>query len=323
MSFWRSQDLYSDHMVRRYRDSGLPLERIDGTSVMYGATGTIYSRKTNAWKSGLLLMLARGGWVNTVHGNLELIDGKKAAWMARVLPLYLRLQSLGRTKTFGGIPGNVQPYGFVSLDAGGALYTVVNPSQAVRTIELPGLSQEQTAPEAGRVLFRDAGFLPVLAGRSITLGPEQMAVAGFGSYSIARYDLGIEDDIVIPQSIEPVAASFQPAGRNVVEAAITPPAAGRLRIVFQQRATDGTIRRTWAGGPPKGESMGRVLRIEVLQKNRPIPVQINYDKVIWSGLSWGAGEVDLKNSGPLVIRCASTEKDEVKLDVNVYHVRYR
>jgi hypothetical protein len=322
MSFWRSQDLYGDHMVRRYYDSGLPLERIDATSVMYGTTGTIYYRKTNAWKSGLLLMLGRGGWVNSIHGNLELIDEKKAAWMARVFPLYLRLQSLGRTKTFGGVPGSVQPYGFASLDAGGALYTVVNPAQAVRAIELPRLSQEQTAPQAGRVLFCDAGFLPVLAGRSITLGPEQMAVVGFGGYSNARYDLGIEDEVVIPRSIEPVAASFQPAGRNRVEASITPPAAGRLRIVFQQRAADGSIRRTWAGGPPKGENMGRVLKIEVLQKNQPVPVQINYDKVIWSGLSWGVGEVDLKHSEPLLIRCSSTEKDEVRLDVNVYHVRY-
>src|SRR6185437_5336747 len=63
MNFWRSEDLYADHMVRRFEDSGLPLERIDGTSVMYATTGTDYYRKTGAWKSGLMMMLARGGWV--------------------------------------------------------------------------------------------------------------------------------------------------------------------------------------------------------------------------------------------------------------------
>jgi hypothetical protein len=44
MNFWRSEDVYSDHMVRRFEDSGLPLERIDATSVMYGTTGTVYYR---------------------------------------------------------------------------------------------------------------------------------------------------------------------------------------------------------------------------------------------------------------------------------------
>ncbi len=324
MNFWRSQDVYSDHMVRRFEDSGVPLERIDATSVMYGTTGTVYYRRTNAWKSGLLLMLARGGWVNTIHGNLELIDDSKASWMARVFQLYLRMQSLGRQKTFGGIPGEVEPYGFASLDSDGALYTVVNPAEAVRSIELPRLSQEQTEAGSRRILFRDAGFTPQLSGNSITLGAEQMAVIGFGKYARAEFDLGIENEVVIPQSIEPIPASFEPRGRNIVEGSITPPSGGRLRIVLQQRTPEGDIRRTWAGGPPKGKNMGEMLKIEALQPGRPIPVRINYDKVIWSGLSWGVGEVEQFAPGePIVIRCTSAEKDDVKLDVKVYQVRYR
>jgi len=38
-SFWRSMDIYSDHMVRRFEQLGFPLERIDSTGFMVGKTG--------------------------------------------------------------------------------------------------------------------------------------------------------------------------------------------------------------------------------------------------------------------------------------------
>lgn len=326
MNFWRSQDLYGDHMVRRYEDSGVPLQRIDPTSVMYGTTGTIYYRKVSAWKSGLVLMLSRGGWINTIHGNLELIDDAMAPWMARAERLFLPLEAEGRTKTFGGIPGEVQPYGFASLDTAGAVYTVVNPAQAIRRVVLPRLSEEQPATEAGgRVLFRDAGFAPQLSGDAITLGPEQMAVVGFGKYARPEYDLGLEDDVVIPQSIEPLAADSETHGSHQVEVLAKAPARGSvLRIVLQQLTPDGQIRRTWAGGPPKGENMAKVLHIAVEQNGRQIPVKINYDKVIWSGLSWGVGEAgELAAGEPVTITCTSAEKDPVRLEVHLYRVRYR
>lgn len=111
---------------------------------------------------------------------------------------------------------------------------------------------------------------------------------GFGKYARPQYDMGIEDEVVIPQSIEPVAAAFQSAGTHVLEASVASPARGSLRIVTRQRTPDGYIRRTWAGGPPKGENMGRVFRIEASQNGKPLGVRINYDKVIRSGV----GEVD-------------------------------
>jgi len=95
-----------------------------------------------------------------VADALELIDDGKAAWMARGFQLYLPLAALGRTKTFGGIPGEIEPYGFASLDSGGSMYTVVNPAQAVNRIELPQLSRSQATAGDGRILFRDAGFEP-------------------------------------------------------------------------------------------------------------------------------------------------------------------
>src|SRR6516165_10104145 len=50
MNLWRSMDIYSDHMVRRFEQSHFPTERIDSTGFMVGRTGTIYYRGMNAWK---------------------------------------------------------------------------------------------------------------------------------------------------------------------------------------------------------------------------------------------------------------------------------
>ena len=326
INFWRSADLYGDHMVRRYHDSYLPLERIDSTSVMFATTGTDYYRRTGAWESSVLLMMARGGWINTIHGNLELIDDRMAEWLHKAQSLYLPMQALGRTKTFGGIPGDIEPYGFASLDANGALYVIVNPAESVRTIAMPQLSREQQPARQGRILFRDAGFQPALSGNSITLGPEQLALVGLGQYARSQYDLGIEDDVRIPLSIEPIPAAFTSHGRNEVQASVTPPPAADVRIIMRQRSPDGQIRRTWAGGPPNGKTMGKVFQIQVQQRTKSVPVQIQYDKAIWSGLSWAAGEIpsaEIAGNGPLVVTCSSGETDEVKLEVQLYAVKYQ
>jgi hypothetical protein len=325
MNFWRSMDIYSDHMVRRFEQSFMPLERIDATSFMLGNTGTNYYRKTHAWKGELILMMARGGWVNTVHGNLEFLTDEDARWFAKVQALYLRLESLGRTKTFGGIPGEIQPYGFGSLDREGAVYVVVNPAQSVEEIQMPRLSQVQKANANGRLLFRDAGFLPVVTGDKIKLGPGQMAVVGYGRYTSPEYDVGIQADVQIPRSIRPLDANFSTTEKNMIEATIVAPARGDLRIIFQQNGIDGNIRRSWPGGPPTGVSVGKVLTLHVSQGGKDIPVEIDYDRVIWSGLSWGVGEVrhgSFSPARPLTIRCASAEHDAVILVGRVYEVEY-
>lgn len=326
MNFWRSVDIYSDHMVRRYEQSFLPLERIDSTGFMLGNTGTIYYRKTHAWKGALILMMARGGWVNTVYGSLELLTDDDALWFRKVQSLYLALESKGRTKTFGGIPGDVQPYGFGSLDAEGSVYAVVNPGQSLQEIQLPRLSREQGTVSGGRVIFCDAGFQPVLASDHIRLGPGQMAVVGFGKYSDAQYDLGIQEDVEIPQSIVPLEAAFVPHGKNTIRAEVIAPRRGDLRIIMQQRsAKDRSIMRSWRGGPPNGTNMGKVLVLSASQEGKPVPVEINYDKVIWSGLSWAGGEIrrsTLKPGVPVVIECSSAEDAPVALEGKIFAVEY-
>jgi hypothetical protein len=325
MSFWRSMDIYSDHMVRRYEQSYVPLERIDSTGFMVGNTGTIYYRKMNAWQGALVLMLARGGWVNTVHGNLEFISDEQARWFAKVQSLYLRLQALGRTKTFGGIPGESQPYGFGSLDSEGALYTVLNPAPSVQELVLPLLSRHQPANLRGRVLFRDAGFVPFLAGDKIKLGPGQMAVVGYGRYAGPECDLGVQEDVQIPASMEPLPAAFTLLEKNTIVATVAAPQGRDLRIFVQQHATDGSVRRSWGGGPPSGVNVAQLLALRASQNGRPVPIEINYDKVIWSGLSWAAGEIkhsDVKAGEPVMIRCSSAEKDPVVLAGKIFAVAY-
>jgi hypothetical protein len=324
-NFWRSMDIYSDHMVRRFEQLGFPLERIDSTGFMAGKTGTIYYRAMHAWKGAFLLMMARGGWVNTVHGNLELIGNQDAHWMARAQSLFFELQGLGRIHTFGGIPGDVQPYGFGGVTARGSVYVVVNPAQTVATIKLPKLAPNQPALGPGRIQFRDAGFQPQLRGAQISLGPGQMAMAGFGAYASPNYDFGIQSDVIIPRSIAPFPISFHDAGPGSIEASIQPPAHGVLRVIVQQKSPDGQLRRTWAGGPPSGQNMGKVFAFSASQNGRALPVRIDYDKVIWSGLSWAAGEIeanDLTPGIPLSLRFHSAEKDPITLNGTAYLVEY-
>jgi len=324
-NFWRSMDIYGDHMVRRFEQLGFPLERIDSTGFMVGKTGTIYYRAMNAWKGAFLLMMARGGWVNTVHGNLELIRGDDVQWMARAQALFFELQGLGRIRTFGGIPGDIEPYGFGGITTRGEVYVVVNPAQNIATVALPKLAPGQLTPGTGRVLFRDAGFTPRLSGNRITLGPGQMAMVGFGAYAAPTYDFGVQEDVVIPSVINPLTADFHTAAPGTIEASIQPPGNGVLRVIMRQRTPDGYIRRTWAGGPPNGENMGKVFTIEATQEGRSIPVKIDYDKIIWSGLSWAVGEIkaaDLAPGKPVQIRFHSAEKDPVRLEGAAYQVVY-
>jgi hypothetical protein len=327
VNFWRSMDIYSDHMARGYEQSLIPLERIDSAEFFMGDTGTAYHRKTNAWKGMLLLTAARGGWKNTIYGNLEFLDAEKARWFAKVQKMYAPLQALGRTKTFGGIPGEVEPYGFGSVDFGGAIYTVVNPAQAVREIEVPLLSRVQEPLQKGRIIFRDAGFAPILRDNKITLGPGQMVAVGFGRYAGSEFDLGVQEDVRIPRKIAPIDTSFSTKEANTIEATVAAPAKGDLRVIFQQWSKDGGIMRSqpgWDSVHP-APSFGKVIKIWAEQNGKSVPVEIDYDRQMLSGLSWGAGEIRSKGfvpRQPITIHCSSAEKGLIVLQGRVYSVEY-
>ena len=173
MNIWRSQDIYSDHMVRQFEFNGLPLQRIDNCAFMIGNTGTCYKRALNGWKGELILSLARGGWLNVYHGNLELLSNDDAQWFAKAQSLFNALQRYALVSTFGAIPGTAKPYGFKAEGINGTVCTFVNPSQSVEQLELP-----VSITDHGALIYCDGGYRPVLNGKTLTLGPEQLAVVG-------------------------------------------------------------------------------------------------------------------------------------------------
>ena len=322
MNFWRSMDYYTDHMVRYYQLNGVPLQRIDNTGYMTGTTGTCYNRKTADWKGMSLLLFARGGWMNVIYGNLELIDESRALWFAKLQSMYSDLQMFGQTYTFGGLPGNSEPYGFCSIGKTGSLYTVMNPSMSIQKIELPVLHPAEKERSTCQVIFTDAGFKPILQNRFITLGPGQLALVGCGTFSDEKYDLGIQDDVKIPSQIETLTANFVKNDQNLVTALVQNPKTGNIRIIMRQ-SKDGKPFRISGGAPPKGKTMAKILQIKASQGEKEIPVKIDYDKAVWSGLSWAVGEIDHKDISPdtpVQITCSSQQAEKVVLQVEFFAV---
>lgn len=322
-NFWRAKDIYSDHMVRQYTFNGVPMKRIDNTAFIIGTTGTCYYRKKQAWKGMLLLSAARGGWMNTYYGNLDLLDEDDAKWFAKIQNMYYDLQQFGQFSCFGNIPGTGNPYGFVAENNAGTLLTFVNPSQKFKTIEMP-----QTEFKEKLLMFCDNGYSPVLTENSITLGPEQMALVGTGKYADRSYFLGIQNDVVIPEEITPLEVDVKLPAQNRATITVNYTSKNDLRIIFSQKTTEGRPLRISGGSPPDGVSMGNLLSINVFQDKRQIPLKINYDKQIWSGLSWAVAEIENKNfkkEKPLIIQYTVTDpqKRECVIEGKVYEVKYK
>ena len=321
INIWRSQDIYSDHMVRQYELNGIPLHRIDNCGFMIGVAGTCYKRAKNAWKGMQILELARGGWVNVYHGNLELLSDNDAQWFARTQKLFTGLQQYGIASTFGGMPGKCEPYGFMAQGTQGTICTVVNPSQAVVDMELP-----VRAFSTSGIIYTDGGFQPVIKGNILTIGPEQLVVTGFDEYAGERYSLGVDNTVNIPYAIEKLPAEFKETEKNAIYATIKPVKGKDIRILFQQFGADKFPRRSWGGSPPNGKKMDEFFKIIVTQGRKSIPLAIQYDKMIWSGLSWAAGEI--KSSFydpdlPMNIKCLTSETDKLSLKAEVFAVSYK
>jgi hypothetical protein len=235
--------------------------------------------------------------------------------------MYHELQKQDNTVTFGSIPGKGKPYGFMSTDSKGTVCTVVNPSQQIATIVLP---VKDTAANP-YLLYADGGYTPVAEANILTLGPEQLAVVGFDSYGNMQHYFGVDDTINIPLSIEPIPATFTSAGKNAIQAQVNAAKVKNVRIIMQQFYKNGDPCRSWPGAPPDGKKVSEVIIIKVAQDGKEVPIHIEYDKMIWSGLSWGAGEVkqgSFDPDKPLDIQCISKEKDELKLTAKVYAVGY-
>lgn len=314
MNFWRSQDLYSDHMVRQYYYNGVPLSRIDNCAFMVGKTGTCYNRADAAWKGALILTLARGGWLNVYHGNLELLDDADAEWFAKVQNAYMQLQQYGQTSIFGAIPGSGMPYGYLSRSKDEGLFTVVNPSQSIQKIRLPNEAVN------GFIVYHDKGFESHIENGTVTVGAEQLVVVGFGAYSTGQIKWESDDDIQIPQSIEPLAISSTITALHSASVEVKPLAGKSIRIFLSQCGNDEIPFRSRGGAPPSGTKMNEFFTITAKQGKNELPIMIQYDKMIWSGLSWAAGEIYWSDLNPeKSVQISLTAKDGLaknfKIDV--------
>jgi hypothetical protein len=150
-------------------------------------------------------------------------------------------------------------------------------------------------------------------------------VVGFDEYAAEAYEMGIDETINIPISIEEIKTVFAEVSLNKIEANVMGLPGKNIRILMQQFGDDGLARRSWGGAPPDGRKMDEYLKIEVTQDQKPILCHIEYDKMIWCGLSWGAAEINQKDydiNKPLTIRCSSIENYKLTLRAKIFATKY-
>lgn len=295
MNFWRSKDIYSDQMVKEYHASNIPLKRIDNCAFMVGNTGTCYYRGKEAWKGMLMLSLARGGWMNTYYGSLDLLTDDDAEWFAKVQKLYSPFQKNNAIKLVGGIPGKGEVYGYTAEDKEGTLLLLVNPSHEHRKIDLNEYAPDKEGLNAG-IVFKDSGFEPSMADKKIYLGPEQLVLVGFGKYSSGDYQLGEEKDVRIPVKVEEMDIHFKKHTKNGLNGQFAVTKSGVYRVIFQQFFSNGMPCRVSDGGYPDGTSIDKIGILNIHIANTYIPVTLHYDKPLWSGLSWAVAEFEVSKN---------------------------
>lgn len=318
ISFWRSMDMYSDQQVRIYENNGIPLSKIDNASFIMGTTASAYDRGSAAWKGMLLLSLARGGWFNSYYGNLELLNDSDAKWFAKVQEIFFELQQFGQISTFGDMPIKGLPYGYKAYKKDGILFTVVNPSQSIQKVHL-----ETNSIDKGAILFSDEGYVPELNGNELMLGPEQIALVGYGQYADRKkYNLGKEKDIIIPARIEKLPVAFQKVGDNTFQAVVTNlNFNSTIRVLCSQKDSDGKYYKVSAGN----NTVGTMMQLKAMQGDKELPITIHYDKKLWSGISWVSGEIsgnNINKKKPLIITYTLDDPTQVSVTGEVYKVDY-
>ena len=330
-SLQRAIDIETDGQIRHDEQLGVSLAHILSFGFIAapaGAAGPNVPNLPRGWKGVFLLSMARGGWVNAFSGSFDPVQTADARWMARAQKLFFAMQAEGQMHSFGGPPSSGQPYGFAGVTPRGAVYVVVNPSQAIATLHLPALLRDHS-PGPGRLLFSDAGFSPELSGNDLTLGPGQMAVVGLGAYAAPEFNFGVQQDVVIPRSIEPVDADFHLTAPGVLEARIDPPIQGVLRIVVLDRGPEGRTQTGTAAGAPAAGSNNR-FTIEIMQADRPIPLRLGGVESDGNGIlsaqpSWAVAEIDVNDLTPgipLRVRFRCNEDPRATLEGSAYQVIY-
>jgi hypothetical protein len=93
---------------------------------------------------------------------------------------------------------------------------------------------------------------------------------------------------------------------------------------LRQEDEAGNPLRSTGGSPPNGRLLTEIIQIKAIQEGVELPLSINYEKAIWSGLSWGVAEIKedkISSEKSLTLRCSSTET-KVKRICQLYYVGY-
>jgi hypothetical protein len=187
----------------------------------------------------------------------------------------------------------------------------VNPTQAVVDVGLPRLSRQQEDFGLGRVLFRDAGFVPALDGNELRLGPEQMAVVGFGRYASPEHDLGFERDVNIPSQIEPLGPPITGIGPEFA-LRLPCPARGNIRVVVRQRTADGQTPRS-ARITVEARQQGHALAVRQPDQERPAAPAS-------TGLSWAVAEISCDSPDGVEVKVIIAGEGCRRLEIQAYSV---
>jgi hypothetical protein len=206
----------------------------------------------------------------------------------------------------------------------------MNPGLAAAELALPPLESGEPIEGAGRIQFRDAGFAPRLRGDTVTLGPGQMAMIGFGAYTESAYNYGVQQDVVIPNSIEPVDANFQSDAPGDLEARIDPPIEGVLRVIVLGHQPDSQSPPNTTAGRLAGDRAGRNFTLDVTQGGRPIPVRLNDGENAGYAAAhaepiWLVAEIDVNDLTPglpVSVQFHSILGEPADLEGSAYQVVY-
>jgi hypothetical protein len=309
VSLRRAIDMYQDHMVYKFRHSGIPLGRTDDHGCMVGTTNTIYYLGKRGWRRTWLQSLGRGGRKAHFYGDPTLLDDDDARFLGAGRALFFDLFEKGAlTRPVGGVPCQSPWHGYQTGSAQDGLLVLVNGTAERQTLRL-GASKVGRA----RVLFHDVGFEPEcqVAANALwlTLAPEQMALVGLGEKAAEDCELGtnVGGDPVSAdaQAVElPFEVGQGMARCSVPGGSLAGAADGfdALRLSFRLRRKGEAARRAAVREKPVCES----LRIEVSADGRPIaPRRMVPDVKVWSGCSWVTGVYalsDLRATGEVAIR---------------------
>jgi hypothetical protein len=286
LDFWRSVDLYSDHMTRAFHESGLPLDRIDNCGFMAGPTGTCYWRGKQGWKRMLLLSLARGGRFHVAYGDLSLFSNDDACWWARAQTLFVPSMAEGKTTFFGGVPGKAEPYGWRSMGSAEEIVTIVNPRMTPDRISLPRQADWS-------IVTQDPGFEIELTPHSAKLGPGQMAILSSGAKSA---DLDMADTTAIVATgpvIYPLEITKTDRYTEFLFSQVVP---GEVVLIVSQVDANGEAVRTYP--TPDGHS---AFAVEIAFDGQSLSLGEQPDRVVWSGMSWASFRLPRSTEGRNVV----------------------